>query len=476
MQHAIRHKVLPMFVALAFVATACGSDDAATAPAATTDAATDATDAPAEATDAPAEATDAPADATDAPAEATDPPTDATDAPTNESMCVVTGEAASGDPIKVGSIQGTTGPDDFSSSGQGAKAFFDCVNANGGINGRPIDFMIEDDQWTPDVAAQAASKLINDEEVVAFVGNSSFVECGQNAQLYIDEGIAVVAGTGVPRECFFSQNISPTNSGPRISALGAAQYLSATYDAKSIVCIAQAIPNVGEWVCNGVADWGSENGVEVRSILHDPANPDFTAIVQDAMSDSPDGVLLMEPAGLAIALMKVAEEQGAGDAAHWAGPTSQYLAGFPEQVGSYWNGKFDVQIELNEITSTGIDNTNWIATMDEFGEADDPRDTFSQAGWLAAKVFTETLLELDPEAITRESVYEAISAVKNYRSDLMCTPWYFGPGERHNANHAGRMVKINDAGEFELTQECQEVVDPELNDVLELETSEGLVG
>jgi branched-chain amino acid transport system substrate-binding protein len=280
----------------------------------------------------------------------------------------------------------------------------------------------------------------------------------------------------VPRECFFSKNISPTNSGPRISALGAAQYLKATYDVKTLVCIAQAIPNVGEWVCNGVKDWGAANGVVVRPILHDPGNPDFTAIVQDAMSDSPDGVLLMEPAGLAIPVLKAAEEQGAGDKAHWAGPTSVYLAGFPEQIGSYWNGKFDVQIELNEISSTGVDNTNWNATMDAYGGADDPRDTFSQAGWLAAKIFTETLSKMSDADITREGVYKALTDVKNYSSDLMCAPWYFGPGDRHNANHAGRMVKINDKGEYELTQDCQEVVDPELVDVLDTEKSGGLVG
>ena len=164
MQHAIRHKVLPMFVALAFVATACGSDDAATAPAATTDAATDATDAPAEATDAPAEATDAPAEATDAPAEATDPPTDATDAPTNESMCVVTGEAATGDPIKVGSIQGTTGPDDFSSSGQGAKAFFDPAPVRFGLGGNALEHfdlaaqMFKNRRHRPGVATLALAR------------------------------------------------------------------------------------------------------------------------------------------------------------------------------------------------------------------------------------------------------------------------------------------------------------------------------
>jgi branched-chain amino acid transport system substrate-binding protein len=73
-------------------------------------------------------------------------------------------------------------------------------------------------------------------------------------------------------------------------------------------------------------------------------------------------------------------------------------------------------------------------------------------------------------------VSDALRAVTNYETDLMCTPWYFGPGDRHNANHAGRMAQINADGEYELTQECQEVADAELADVLALEQSEGLVG
>jgi branched-chain amino acid transport system substrate-binding protein len=458
---------VPAVLSLALVAGACSSDEKtadtkAAAPAETTKAA--------EATPTEAAApTDAPAP-TDAAA-----PTEAP-APAGDSPCVVTGSEATGEPIKVGSIQGKTGPDDFSSSGQGSKAFFDCVNANGGINGRPIEYLIEDDQWTPDVATAAAAKLIDDEEVVAFVGSSSFVECGVNAQTYEEKNIVVVAGTGVPRECWFAKNVSPVNSGPRISALGAAQYLQKTYGVTTMTCVAQAIPNVGEWVCKGVEDWGSTVGVEVRTVLHDPAQPDLPAVVADVMSTNPEGVLLMEPAGLAIAIMKVAEEQDAGSKAKWAGPTSQYLATFPATVGSYWNGKFDVQAELNEITSTGPDNVAWNATMDEYGQDSDPRDTFSQAGWLAAKIFTETLLAMDPADINRDSVSDAIRAVTNYQSDLMCTPWYFGPGDRHNANHAGRMVKINDAGEYELTQECEEVADAELADIFEDETEFNLVG
>jgi branched-chain amino acid transport system substrate-binding protein len=459
------------------VAGACGGDDD---DASSDTEAPDATDAPA-GTDAPADTADtaAPSD-TDAPADTAAPsdttaPAD-TAAPAGDTPCLVSGDAATGEPIKVGSIQSKTGPDDFSSSGQGAKAFFECVNANGGINGRPVEFLLEDDQWTPETASQLGAKLVNDEAVVAMVGSSSFVECGVNEPLYEAEGVVAVYGTGVPRECFHSKNISATNAGPRISALGIAQYMVSEYGAETMTCISQNIPNTGEWVCTGLQEWGETAGVTVRTLLHDPANPDFISIIQDAVSDSPDAVIVMEPAGLTVPLLAVAEEQDLGDATHWGGPTSQYLAGFPETIGEYWWGRYDVQAELTTIDNTSPDNQAWLATMDEYGEADDPRDTFSQAGWLAAKIFTDTLLAMDPEAITREAVTEAIQNVKAYPSDLNCGDWYFGPGDRHNSNHAGRIVTINDAGEYELVQDCQEHADPELEDVLALEESEGLGG
>ena len=67
-----------------------------------------------------------------------------------------TGKAATGAPVKVGGIYGNAAPGDFSSSTTAAKAYFDCVNANGGLNGRPIEYLTENDQWNPELAAQAA--------------------------------------------------------------------------------------------------------------------------------------------------------------------------------------------------------------------------------------------------------------------------------------------------------------------------------
>src|SRR5262245_15363751 len=82
-----------------------------------------------------------------------------------------TGEAATGDPINVGAVVGATGPADFSSSGKAAAAYFNCVNANGGINGRPVNYIVQDDAWNPEQAAQIAAKLVNDDNVVAMIGS-----------------------------------------------------------------------------------------------------------------------------------------------------------------------------------------------------------------------------------------------------------------------------------------------------------------
>ena len=109
---------------------------------------------------------------------------------------------------------GKTGPDDFSASALAAQAYFKCVNANGGIHGRPVEYTILDDQWNPEIAAQVATKLVKDRKVVAMVGNSSFVECGVNAKMYAQEDVMVIAGVGVPRECFFAKNYVPVNAGP----------------------------------------------------------------------------------------------------------------------------------------------------------------------------------------------------------------------------------------------------------------------
>ncbi len=108
-----------------------------------------------------------------------------------------TGKAATGEPIPIGAIVTASGVADISSGAKGAKAYFDCVNASGGIHGRPIAYTIEDDQTRPDRAAEIARKLIEDKKAVALVGSSSLVDCIATSQYYQQSGIISLMAAGV---------------------------------------------------------------------------------------------------------------------------------------------------------------------------------------------------------------------------------------------------------------------------------------
>lgn len=53
---------------------------------------------------------------------------------------------------------------------QGAKAYFDYVNANGGINGRKVDLRVFDDQYNPALAKKGTSQLILRDKIFAMYG------------------------------------------------------------------------------------------------------------------------------------------------------------------------------------------------------------------------------------------------------------------------------------------------------------------
>ncbi len=383
------------------------------------------------------------------------------------------GKKASGEPIEIGAVVGKTGPEDFSSSARAADAYFKCVNANGGINGRPVKYTVMDDTWNPEVAAQVASKLVKDTKVVGMVGSSSFVECGANNKLYETEGVAVISGVGVPRACFFGKNYVSFNSGPRQSTVGAAQYIAETHKLKSLTCVAPGIPGFGDWVCAGVESYGKTAGIPVKTVIFDPGKLDGNAIALQISAAKSEGVVLGMPRGMMLPILTAAEQQDLGKSMKWGLPTSAYHADMPKAMGKYWAGKADVHMELQPMDSDGPDNKNWKAIMDKFGDKKDPRDSFSQAGHLSARVATEALLKIKGP-IDRKAVHDAFKGITNFKTDMMCAPWYFGAGERHQPNHHGRTAAVV-AGGFKTQAACYQSKDAELADVLEAEKKGGLI-
>ena len=86
--------------------------------------------------------------------------------------CTPTKETQDRSIIQIGFFGDLTGPTfNFGSSAKnGVLMAADEINQAGGINGHPVDVVIEDDQGSPEEAAQLAGKLIDRYKVVAIIG------------------------------------------------------------------------------------------------------------------------------------------------------------------------------------------------------------------------------------------------------------------------------------------------------------------
>jgi branched-chain amino acid transport system substrate-binding protein len=74
---------------------------------------------------------------------------------------------ASDSEIKIGNINPYSGPASaYGTIGKTIGAYFDKVNAEGGINGRKIKFISYDDGYSPPKAVEQARKLVESDEVL----------------------------------------------------------------------------------------------------------------------------------------------------------------------------------------------------------------------------------------------------------------------------------------------------------------------
>ena len=102
---------------------------------------------------------------------------------------------------------GATGPLSGSESQyepvlSGANAYFDYVNAHGGVNGRQIVYKIEDDQYDPSKTALLTSKLVEQDNVFAIFNSigtehalavRDYLNQRKVPQLFVGSGAATIA-------------------------------------------------------------------------------------------------------------------------------------------------------------------------------------------------------------------------------------------------------------------------------------------
>jgi branched-chain amino acid transport system substrate-binding protein len=140
-------------------------------------------------------------------------------------------------------------------------------------------------------------------------------------------------------ECFETPNLVSTNQGPLASNLGAAQYAQEELGSKNVACIGLNIPNNGIWSCQAVIDYMTSKGGTGSLAMLNPGAPDVNSALLEAVASGADTILMNLPAGLALAVLKAAQEQDLRDSYIWIAPTPLYDLSVPDAVGEYWHGK-----------------------------------------------------------------------------------------------------------------------------------------
>jgi branched-chain amino acid transport system substrate-binding protein len=378
-----------------------------------------------------------------------------------------TGQKATGEPIKLGAIATKQPGTDFTDIPNMAKAFFDCVNDNGGINGRPIQYLIETEQTDPGQAASLAKKLVESDKVLGIVGNTSIIECAVNHGYYEQQGFYIV-DSGIAPECYSTSNSAAVNMGPRYSVDGATQYLI-RQGVKKLVLDQSNVPGTG-YVEGGFLAIAKDKGIPTESLKDNVPIQDANSValkaVQAAGKDG--GVVLNFTPPEALKILQAAQQQGLQDRVKWACSTPCNTDFLANALGPQWNGKLGVNAELNLTTAAGPDSELYRAVQKRYAP-NVPLGSFSQMGFVEASIAVKALMSVSGE-FTAKTVNDAIKNVKDFKTDILCKPWYYGTAPLHIPNNTDRTVVPQDGKMIE-KEGCFAIseVDPAIAQVRKIE-------
>ena len=373
------------------------------------------------------------------------------------------GKKATGTPIKLGAIATKQPGTDFTDIPNMAKAYFDCVNANGGIYGHPIQYFIETEQTDPGQVAALAKKLVGTDHVVGLVGNTSIIDCSVNHKYYESTGLFVIA-SGIAPECYGrgDTNIASVNMGPRYSSDGAVQYVISA-GVKKVVFDQSNVPGTG-YIQTGPNFVAKAAHVPIQDFTDtvpiQDANSVALKLVQAAGPDG--GVVLNFTPDQALLILQAAQKQGLTSRVKAWGCSTPCNSDFvAAALGTAWDGIFGVNAELNLPAASGPDSTLYRqlakkATL-AFGLG-----SFSQMGFVEARIATAALLNMKGP-YTLKNVNAAFAGVRNFHTDILCSPWYFGKVNVHNPNNTDRTV-TPDHGKMVVKQGCFKIsaADPDV--------------
>jgi ABC-type branched-subunit amino acid transport system substrate-binding protein len=318
---------------------------------------------------------------------------------------------ASDTEIKIGNIIPYSGPASaYGTIGKAAGAYFAKVNAEGGVNGRKINFISVDDAYSPAKTVEQARKLVEQDEVLAI-----FLPLGTSQNLAIQKYMntkkvpQLFVATGATRWGNIQENPWTIGWQPTYQSEGRAYAQHILKNAPNAkVAVLMQNDDFGKDYQKGLVDGMGDKAkaLIVTTQTYETSDPTIDSQIVSMKGSGADTlVILATPKFAAMAIKKVAE-------LGWA--PVRYLANVSNSVGSVLKpagldaskGVYSANY-LRDPTDPAVQSTkeyqDFAAFMKQYYVGGDATDVLNLIGYSSAQTLVQTIKQAG-DNLTRENL------------------------------------------------------------------------
>jgi branched-chain amino acid transport system substrate-binding protein len=328
--------------------------------------------------------------------------------------------------LLIGQTAGFTGPvaAGVKETVEGARLYFDAVNASGGVHGQPIELQSMDDRFDPRLGAANARKLAADARILALFLTRGTPNTEAILPVLAESRLALVGpSTGA---MVLHSPVNPYVFNVRATyqreAERAVRHLSLIGIDR--IAMMHADDSFGADAAAGAArGFSAANTQPLLHLTFDRAKPDFTPLAPRIAQSTAQAILIFG-SGAAVA-EAVKAIRAAGSSAQVVTLSNNASGGFVKAMGDHARGTIVTQVFPNE-RSLAAPMVREAARLAKARGMDGITPAMIE-GFAAAKVLVEGLRRAGPNP-TRESLIGALNGLRKF--DLGGMEISYGPGDR----------------------------------------------
>ncbi|MFA5787217.1 MAG: ABC transporter substrate-binding protein [Actinomycetota bacterium] len=340
--------------------------------------------------------------------------------------------------IKVGGIFTETGPFDARPADQSVRAYFQMINAEGGVNGRTLEYISYDDGFDPTQGQNAARRLVEQDKVFAIVGWLAPNSEPAASEYFAKIGIPVIGGLAVPQE-FGPRNFFATMANLGKAGAGVARFLCEGGVKKPAIGVVN-LPFSTQMIASvkkGLAQCGI---TPVTADAIDSTEAGWDAKILDWRRKGADSIgVALDPMSY-VRLFQALAKQG------WHPPTWTVGAADTERnayVKGALEGVINVESQLVPAVHMNLPGPRrYVETLHKYY----PGVTIAsdaEISWTAAQVFVEALRRVGPD-LTREKLIDTLETFREFKTDVSAPITYL-PGD-HDAVRCIELLQWKNGG------------------------------